>query len=58
MMGSREVPFDEHTHCDRCGFEGAFDFMGDYFCGECAKELIGEPEPCNRCGNKICRCGE
>jgi len=57
-MGSREVPFDEHTHCDRCGFEGAFDFMGDYFCGECAKELIGEPEPCNRCGNKICRCGE
>ncbi len=35
MMGSRDVPFDKETVCDRCGKKGAYDFMGDCFCPDC-----------------------
>lgn len=35
----RDVPFEHDKKCDACGKLGAFDFMGDYLCGECfAKE--------------------
>lgn len=57
-MGSRNVPFDENAKCDDCGAKGAFDFMGDFLCTECALKIFGEPEACNRCGHKVCRCGE
>lgn len=33
----REVPYDKNLICDCCGKKGAFDFMGDYFCSDCAK---------------------
>jgi len=55
-MGSRDVPFDEEERCDVCGTQGAYDFYGDYFCGECAKKYISS-EPCNRCGKRPCICG-
>ena len=34
-MGSRAAPYDKHKECDNCGERGAYDFMGDYFCGKC-----------------------
>lgn len=40
----RDVPFDEDAICDECGVCGAFDFMGDYLCSKCAKELIPTEE--------------
>ena len=33
---SREVPFDKEAECDVCGATGAYDFMGDYTCADCA----------------------
>lgn len=35
---SREIPFDKNAVCDSCGALGAFDYMGDYICPECAKK--------------------
>ena len=35
---SREVPFEPEARCDNCGTYGAYDFMGDYLCAECAAE--------------------
>ena len=32
----RSVSFDENLICDNCGKLGAFDFMGDYYCPDCA----------------------
>lgn len=43
-MGDRIVPFDKDAICDECGKLGAFDFMGDYYCDECASKLIQEEE--------------
>ena len=40
----REVPFDEKAKCDECGRVGAYDFMGDLLCPECAEKII-EPGP-------------
>lgn len=57
-MGDRTVPFDKRAKCDNCGKRGAYDFMGDYLCPECARKSLGEPEPCNRCGCRVCRCGQ
>ena len=37
---SRDVPFDEEGICDRCGKKGAYDFMGDFLCPECASKVI------------------
>jgi hypothetical protein len=34
---SRTVPYENHLICDNCGETGAFDFMGDYYCGDCLK---------------------
>ncbi len=51
-MSDRTVPFDD------CGKAGAYDFMGDLLCPDCATKAIGEPEPCNRCGHTPCICGE
>lgn len=36
---SREVPFDKSAKCDNCGKIGAYDFMGDYLCPECANRV-------------------
>ena len=35
----REVPFDEGAKCDECGAQGAFDFMGDFYCMPCLEKL-------------------
>ena len=43
-MGSRIVPFDDDLVCDECGAKGAFDFMGDYYCGPCASQFIEKEE--------------
>lgn len=56
-MSDRPIPFESDKKCDNCGKLGAFDFMGDYLCPECADKAIGEPEPCNRCGHEHCICG-
>lgn len=40
----REVPFKGGNFCDECGAEGAFDFMGDYLCAECAAAIIEDDE--------------
>ena len=32
---SREVEYNPKYVCDNCKKEGAFDFMGDYFCFDC-----------------------
>ena len=56
-MSDRTVPFDDKAICDDCGSVGAYDFMGDFLCSECAEKAIGEPEPCNRCGHMPCICG-
>lgn len=37
---SREIPFDENAECDWCGAIGAFDFMGDFLCPNCAASAI------------------
>lgn len=37
---SRSVPFNEIAKCGGCGAIGAFDFMGDYFCADCAGTLV------------------
>lgn len=39
----RDVKFNPKLICDNCGKMGAFDFMGDYYCPDCA---IG----CCECG--------
>ena len=57
-MSGRAVPFDETEVCDNCGKVGAYDFMGDLLCPECASKAIGESEPCNRCGHSPCICGQ
>lgn len=40
----REVPYDLEDKCDICGKLGAYDFMGDYICPECADKLDKEKE--------------
>ena len=55
-MSDRAVPFEEEAICDACGKRGAYDFMGDYLCPECASKTISGP--CHRCGCKPCICGE
>ena len=40
----KDVPFEKSAKCDECGKIGAYDFMGDLFCPECAEKII-EPEP-------------
>ena len=32
---SKEVKYNNKQVCDNCKKEGAFDFMGDYFCSDC-----------------------
>ena len=36
----RDVPFDNDCICDICGKLGAYDFMGDCLCPDCAREFI------------------
>jgi uncharacterized Zn ribbon protein len=40
----REVPFDETAHCEECGAHGAYDFMGDYLCPECADKALSKED--------------
>lgn len=37
---SRDIEFEETATCDECGKKGAYDFMGDYLCPECAAKFI------------------
>jgi uncharacterized membrane protein len=37
---SRDIPYDENATCDICGKKGAFDFMGDFICVECATKAL------------------
>jgi hypothetical protein len=37
---SREVPFDPEAICDICGKKGAFDLMGDLYCGDCLDAIM------------------
>lgn len=37
-MSGRTVPYDENAICDGCGRKGAFDFMGDLICPDCAEK--------------------
>lgn len=39
-MGSRTIPFEVDLECDLCGKKGAYDFMGDALCEECATKVI------------------
>ena len=39
-MGDRTVPFDQEAICDGCGQQGAYDFMGDYYCDKCIKDCF------------------
>lgn len=52
----RDVPFKADAVCDGCGKTGAFDFMGDYLCSDCAN--VGDDDedehPAN-CGCEDCR---
>lgn len=57
-LSDRTVPFDKNEVCDVCGKVGAYDFMGDLLCPDCAHKAMGPPEPCNRCGHMPCICGE
>jgi uncharacterized membrane protein len=56
-MSDRTVPLDTDAKCDICGKQGAYDFMGDYYCLECTSKLISS-EACNRCGCNPCECEE
>lgn len=47
-MSDRDVPFDPDAVCDICQRVGAYDFMGDLLCPECASKAMGEPDLCNR----------
>ncbi len=42
-MSNRDVPFCKNEKCQVCGKKGAFDFMGDYVCGECIEEADYQP---------------
>lgn len=39
---SRDIDYEKDLVCDNCGKVGAYDFMGDYYCSDCA---VG----CERC---------
>jgi uncharacterized Zn ribbon protein len=40
----REVEYEEDAICDICGKEGAYDFMGDCLCPQCAEKYVGSEE--------------
>ena len=37
---NREIEYLPEEECDVCGNIGAFDFMGDFLCSECANIYI------------------
>ena len=39
-----ESAFDPDAICDHCGAKGAFDFMGDFLCAECAEDEWDDEE--------------
>jgi hypothetical protein len=39
---NREIPYNEDVKCDICGKQGAFDFMGDLICVECASKALSK----------------
>jgi len=41
---ARDVPFNKDAKCDECGKTGAYDFMGDLLCPECAEKYIEKEE--------------
>ena len=55
-MSDRSIPFEPELVCDICQKKGAYDFMSDFLCPECASNHI-KHEACNRCGHDPCICG-
>lgn len=49
-MSDREYLFSWENVCDGCGNQGAYDFMGDYYCVSCMQE----PEEQDGCGDPDC----
>ena len=45
----RKIPYDEDLICDECGHKGAYDFMGDYLCEECANKICTNIEYSEDC---------
>ena len=43
-MSCRTVPYDEDAKCMFCNKKGAFDFVGDTICPDCAVELFEADE--------------
>ncbi len=43
-MYGRDVPYDPDAICDVCGAKGAFDFMGDLRCPDCASKAAPDDE--------------
>lgn len=44
VITDREIEYDPDAICDGCGHKGAYDFMGDHLCSECAQEVIVDDE--------------
>lgn len=42
----KDIEFDPNALCDGCGCRGAYDFMGDYLCFDCANLVIGADDKC------------
>jgi hypothetical protein len=40
-MSDKDIPYEVDAVCDECGTLGAYDFMGDCLCPECALVAIG-----------------
>lgn len=38
----RDVPFNPEAICDCCGKTGAYNFMGDFSCEECAARAFAD----------------
>lgn len=56
---SRSVLFDESEKCDRCGEQGAYDFLGDFLCQNCFSDNDEDsPALCDICGGELedCNC--
>lgn len=49
---TRLVPFKEHKVCDGCGAQGAYDFMGDYYCQACTDKTFEEAMLANEEGEE------
>jgi hypothetical protein len=49
-MSDRIVDLDPKCQCDSCGKSPAYDFYGDFICGECMAVAFPAPLVCPSCG--------